>query len=239
MEGSIVLHEDEERSLETIPADPNVRNFSYTIVGGEVYYRENAVMYKPEKAVGTRAERIKGLVALRDCTRELIDYQLYGYSDEDIEAKQRELRQIYDGYTRKYGIINSRGNAQAFEADSGYFLLCSLEVLDSEGNLKGLADMFTKRTIGFKAVPDKVDTAVEALAVSISERACVDVPYMSGLTGKSEDEIVADLRGVIFKNPAKSAQGEGVYENSDAYRPVAVVQKLAFARLAAQASPGQ
>ena len=239
MEGSIVLDEDEERALETIPADPNVRNFSYTIVGGEVYYRENAVMYKPEKAVGTRAERIKGLVALRDCTRELIDYQLYGYSDEDIEAKQRELRQIYDGYTRKYGIINSRGNAQAFEADSGYFLLCSLEVLDSEGNLKGLADMFTKRTIGFKAVPDKVDTAVEALAVSISERACVDVPYMSGLTGKSEDEIVADLRGVIFKNPAKSAQGEGVYENSDEYLSGDVVQKLAFARMAEEASPGK
>ena len=239
MEGSIVLDEDEERALETIPADPNVRNFSYTIVGGEVYYRENAVMYKPEKAVGTRAERIKGLVALRDCTRELIDYQLYGYSDEDIEAKQRELRQIYDGYTRKYGIINSRGNAQAFEADSGYFLLCSLEVLDSEGNLKGLADMFTKRTIGFKAVPDKVDTAVEALAVSISERACVDVPYMSGLTGKSEDEIVADLRGVIFKNPAKSAQGEGVYENSDEYLSGDVVQKLAFARMAEEASPGE
>lgn len=239
MEGSIVLDEDEERALETIPADPNVRNFSYTTVGGEVYYRENAVMYKPEKAVGTRAERIKGLVALRDCTRELIDYQLYGYSDEDVEAKQRELRQMYDGYTRKYGIINSRGNAQAFEADSGYFLLCSLEVLDSEGNLKGLADMFTKRTIGFKAVPDKVDTAVEALAVSISERACVDVPYMSGLTGKSEDEIVSDLRGVIFKNPAKSTQGESVFENSDEYLSGDVVQKLAFARMAEEASPGK
>lgn len=238
-ESAVVLDEDEERALETIPADPNVRNFSYTIVCGEVYYRENAVMYKPEKAVGTRAERIKGLVALRDCTRELIDYQLYGYSDEDIEAKQRELRQMYDGYTRKYGIINSRGNAQAFEADSGYFLLCSLEVLDSEGNLKGLADMFTKRTVGFKAVPDKVDTAVEALAVSISERACVDVPYMSGLTGKSEDEVVSDLRGVIFKNPAKSAHGEAVFENSDEYLSGDVVQKLAFARMADEANPGE
>lgn len=238
-ESAVVLDEDEERALETIPADPNVRNFSYTIVCGEVYYRENAVMYKPEKAVGTRAERIKGLVALRDCTRELIDYQLYGYSDEDIEAKQRELRQMYDGYTRKYGIINSRGNAQAFEADSGYFLLCSLEVLDSEGNLKGLADMFTKRTVGFKAVPDKVDTAVEALAVSISERACVDVPYMSALTGKTEEEVIADLRGVIFKNPAKSAQGEAVFENSDEYLSGDVVQKLAFARMAEEASPGE
>lgn len=238
-ESAVVLDEDEERALETIPADPNVRNFSYTIVCGEVYYRENAVMYKPEKAVGTRAERIKGLVALRDCTRELIDYQLYGYSDEDIEAKQRELRQMYDGYTRKYGIINSRGNAQAFEADSGYFLLCSLEVLDSEGNLKGLADMFTKRTVGFKAVPDKVDTAVEALAVSISERACVDVPYMSALTGKTEEEVIADLRGVIFKNPAKSAQGEAVFENSDEYLSGNVVQKLAFARMAEEASPGE
>lgn len=238
-EAAVVLYDEEDRPSKTIPATPDVRNFSYTVIDGEVYYRENALMYKPEKVIGTRADRIKGLVALRDCTRELIDYQLNGYSDENISAKQLELRQMYDSYTRKYGIINSRGNAQAFEADSGYFLLCSLEVLDAEGNLKGLADMFTKRTIGFKAVPDKVDTAVEALAVSISERACVDIPYMSSLTGKTDEEIISDLQGVIFKNPAKSMQGEATYESSDEYLSGDVVHKLEVARMAAETNPGE
>ena len=219
-----------------------MRNYSYTVVDGEVYYRENAVMYKPEKAVGTRAERIKGLVALRDCTRELIDYQLNGYSDEDIAAKQRELRQLYDGYTAKYGIINSRGNAQAFEADSGYFLLCSLEELDAEGNLKGLADMFSARTIGYKAVPERVDTAVEALAVSISERAGVDLPYMSSLLGgKAEDEIVRELDGVIYENPLETTKngGKAVYETADAYLSGDILQKIHVAEIAEKGNPGK
>lgn len=239
---SITLDEDEKEPLETIPADPTVRNYSYTVVDGEVYYRENAVMYKPEKAVGTRAERIKGLVALRDCTRELIDYQLNGYSDEDIAAKQRELRQLYDGYTAKYGIINSRGNAQAFEADSGYFLLCSLEELDAEGNLKGLADMFSARTIGYKAVPERVDTAVEALAVSISERAGVDLPYMSSLLGgKAEDEIVKELDGVIYENPLETTKngGKAVYETADAYLSGDILQQIHIAEIAEKGSPGK
>ena len=239
---SITLDEDEKEPLETIPADPTVRNYSYTVVDGEVYYRENAVMYKPEKAVGTRAERIKGLVALRDCTRELIDYQLNGYSDEDIAAKQRELRQLYDGYTAKYGIINSRGNAQAFEADSGYFLLCSLEELDAEGNFKGLADMFTKRTIGYKAVPERVDTAVEALAVSISERAGVDLPYMASLLGgKPEDEIVRELDGVIYENPLETARNGGVavYETADEYLSGDILQKIHIAHIAEGDTPGK
>lgn len=239
---SITLDEDEKEPLETIPADPTVRNYSYTVVDGEVYYRENAVMYKPEKAVGTRAERIKGLVALRDCTRELIDYQLNGYSDEDIAAKQRELRQLYDGYTAKYGIINSRGNAQAFEADSGYFLLCSLEELDAEGNLKGLADMFSVRTIGYKAVPERVDTAVEALAVSISESAGVDLPYMSSLLGgKAEDEIVKELDGVIYENPLETTKngGKAVYETADAYLSGDILQKIHIAEIAEKGSPGK
>lgn len=239
---SITLDEDEKEPFETIPADPNVRNYSYAVVNGEIYYRENAVMYKPEKAVGTRAERIKGLIALRDCTRELIDYQLNGYSDEDIAAKQRELRQLYDGYIAKYGIINSRGNAQAFEADSGYFLLCSLEELDAEGNLKGLADMFSARTIGYKAVPDRVETAVEALAVSISERAGVDLPYMSSLLGgKAEDEIVRELDGVIYENPLETTKngGKAVYETADAYLSGDILQKIHIAEVAEKGNPGK
>ncbi|WP_346690379.1 LPD5 domain-containing protein [uncultured Cloacibacillus sp.] len=240
-EASLVLDENEEKPRETIPADPDVRNYSYTVVNGEVYYRENAVMYKPENAVGMRAERIKGLVALRDCTRELIEYQLNGQSDVDIAAKQRELRQLYDSFTAKYGIINSRGNAQAFEADSGYFLLCSLEELDAEGNLKGLADMFSKRTIGYRSVPTSVETAVEALAVSISERASIDLPYMSALCGKSEEEIVKELDGVIYKNPEKTLRngGKAVYDTADEYLSGDILQKIRFAELAEKNSPGE
>ena len=188
--------EEEDRS---IPADPTVRNFSYTIVDGQVYYRENSLMYPMEVSV-TAENRIRGMIELRECVRRLIEYQTEGYPDEDIQAEQKKLNSLYDSFTAKYGLISSRGNKLAFSEDSSYCLLCSLEVLDEQGNLKRKADMFSKRTIRPHVAVTSVDTASEALAVSISEKACVDMDYMAELSGKSPEELESELAGVIFRN---------------------------------------
>jgi len=190
------LDEEEDRS---IPADPAVRNFSFCLVDGKVYYRENSRMHPIEVSV-TAENRIRGMIAIRECVRRLIEYQTEGYPDEDIQKEQAELNRLYDDYTKKYGLLSSRGNSLAFGEDSSYCLLCSLEVLDEEGNLKRKADMFTKRTIRPHEAVTSVDTASEALAVSISEKARVDMEYMAELSGKSEEELAADLSGVIFRD---------------------------------------
>lgn len=190
------LDEEEDRS---IPADPSVRNFSFCLVDGKVYYRENSRMHPIEVSV-TAENRIRSMIAIRECVRRLIEYQTEGYPDEDIQKEQAELNRLYDDYTKKYGLLSSRGNSLAFGEDSSYCLLCSLEVLDEEGNLKRKADMFTKRTIRPHEAVTSVDTATEALAVSISEKARVDMEYMAELSGKSEEELAADLSGVIFRD---------------------------------------
>ncbi|MCH5353649.1 MAG: DEAD/DEAH box helicase family protein [Acutalibacter sp.] len=190
------LDEEEDRS---IPADPDVRNFSYTIVDGTLYFRENSRMHPVEASV-TAENRIRGMIALRDCTRRLIELQTEGYPDKDIQQEQAKLNKLYDDFTKKYGLISSRGNSLAFSEDSSYCLLCSLEVLDEEGNFKRKADMFTKRTIRPHEAVTSVDTASEALAVSIAEKARVDMAYMAELSGKTEDELEHDLAGVIFRD---------------------------------------
>ena len=191
--------EELEEEDNSIPADPNVRNFSYTIVDGKVYFRENSRMNPVEVSV-TAENRIRGMIALRDCVRRLIDYQTEGYPDEDIQKEQARLNTLYDDYTQKYGLLSSRGNSLAFGEDSSYFLLCSLEVLDEEGNFKRKADMFTKRTIRPHVAVTSVDTASEALAVSIAEKAQVDMTFMAELSGKTEQELETELAGVIFRN---------------------------------------
>ena len=191
--------EELEEEDNSIPADPSVRNFSYTIVDGKVYFRENSRMNPVEVSV-TAENRIRGMIALRDCVRRLIDYQTEGYPDEDIQKEQARLNTLYDDYTKKYGLLSSRGNSLAFGEDSSYFLLCSLEVLDEEGNFKRKADMFTKRTIRPHVAVTSVDTASEALAVSIAEKARVDMPFMAELSGKTEAELEAELAGVIFRD---------------------------------------
>ena len=184
----------------SIPADPDVKNYSYTVVNGEVYYRENSRMVRPELNA-TAKERIKGMVELRDCVQKLIGQQMDGFvSDNAILQTQAELNTLYDAFTAKHGLINSRANSLAFADDSSYYLLCSLELLDEEGNLDRKADMFTKRTIKSHQAVASVDTASEALALSISERACVDMAYMSQLTGKNVDDLASELRGVIFRD---------------------------------------
>ena len=189
-----------EATTASIPADPNVRNYSYTVVNNEVYYRENSIMVRPSLNQVAQ-ERVKALVALRDCVHTLIDQQLdASVTNEAIQETQAEMDWLYDAFSAKHGLINSRANTLAFEADSAYFLLCSLEILDENGQLERKADMFTKRTIMQRHAVTAVDTASEALAVSISERACVDMGFMQNLTGFTEDKIVADLRGVIFRD---------------------------------------
>lgn len=190
------LDEEEDRS---IPADPTVKNFSYTIADGQVYYRENSLMHPVEVSV-TAENRIRGMIELRECTRRLIEYQTEGYPDEDIAAEQQKLNALYDSFTAKYGLLNSRGNKLAFSEDSSYCLLCSLEVLDEQGNLKRKADMFSKRTIRPHVAVTSVDTASEALAVSISEKARVDMDYMAELSGKSPEELEKELAGVIYRD---------------------------------------
>ena len=190
------LDEEEDRS---IPADPTVKNFSYTVVDGQVYYRENSLMHPVEASV-TAENRIRGMIELRECVRRLIEYQTEGYPDEDIAAEQQKLNALYDSFTAKYGLLNSRGNKLAFSEDSSYCLLCSLEVLDEQGNLKRKADMFTRRTIRPHVAVTSVDTASEALAVSISEKARVDMDYMAELSGKSPEELEKELSGVIYRD---------------------------------------
>jgi N12 class adenine-specific DNA methylase len=189
----------EEADSGAIPADPNVRNFSFTIVDGEIYYRENSRMNKVDASV-TAGNRIRGMIELRDCTRRLIELQLNGHSDTEIAVEQARLNELYDAFVKKYGLINSRGNNMAFSDDSSYCLLCSLEVLDEEGNLARKAEMFTKRTIRQQVGITHVDTPSEALAVSLGEKVRVDLPYMADLTGMSEEQIVADLTDVIFRD---------------------------------------
>lgn len=214
----------------TIPADPNVRNFSFTVVDGEVYFRENSLMRKIELNA-TAENRVKGMIELRDCVRTLIEYQTENYSDNEIKAQQAKLNTLYDDYTKKYGLINSRGNALAFSEDSSYFLLCSLEILDENGNLERKADMFTKRTIRAKHEVTKVDTADEALAVSLAEKAKIDIPFMETLSGKTEQELYADLKGVIFLNPEHEtfSESEPKYLTADEYLSGNVRAKLSQA----------
>ena len=218
---------EDEALAESIPADPAVKNFSYTIVDGEVYYRQNSIMTKPDLNATAR-ERAKGMVELRDCVQKLIGQQMDGFiSDDTIRQTQAELNSLYDSFTAKYGLINSRANALAFADDSSYYLLCSLEELDEDKNLKRKADMFTKRTIKAHEVVTSVDTASEALALSISEKACVDMEYMSQLTGKDEDTLASELRGVIFRNPENKQ-----WETADEYLSGNVREKLRIAQSA-------
>ena len=217
----------------SVPADPNVRNFSFTLVDGRVYFRENDRMH-PASVSMTAENRIKGLIQIRDCVRKLIEYQTEDYPEEMVCTEQENLNRLYDVYTAKYGLINSRGNYLAFASDESYFLLCSLEVLDDEGNFKRKADMFTKRTIKPHREVTSVETASEALALSIGEKARVDLPYMEQLTGKTQAELVQDLQGVIFKVPNCEPVS---YAAADEYLSGNVRNKLTVAELAAKNDP--
>ena len=228
---AVELEEGEELAFDTIPADPNVKNYSYCVVDDKVYYRENSIM-KPADVSESMEERIKGMIGIRDCTQELITMQMEEYSDAAITAKQQELNDRYDDFSKKFGLISSQTNKRAFNQDSSYCLLCSLEKLDDEGKFEGKADMFTKRTIKRAEVVESVDTASEALAVSLSEKAKVDLAYMAQLAGKSEDEITEELAGVIFKNPLTDR-----WETADEYLSGNVREKLAVAKNYAENHP--
>ena len=217
----------------SIPADPNVRNFSYTLVNGQIYFRENDRM-TPATLSMTAENRVKGLLEIRDSVRSLIEYQTNDYPEEVISTEQENLNRLYDAFTQKYGLINSRGNYLAFAADESYFLLCSLEVLDDEGNFKRKADMFTKRTIKPHREITSVETASEALALSIGEKARVDLGYMAKLTGKTQEEIVTELRGVIFRVPNTEPAR---YVAADEYLSGDVREKLKVAEIAAKSDP--
>ena len=238
------LDEEEDRS---IPADPTVKNFSYTIADGQVYYRENSLMHSVEVSV-TAENRIRGMIELRECVRRLIEYQTEGYPDEDIESEQQKLNALYDSFTSKYGLISSRGNKLAFSEDSSYCLLCSLEVLDEQGNLKRKADMFSKRTIRPHVAVTSVDTASEALAVSISEKARVDMDYMAELSGKSPEELEQELAGVIYRDIRCAENPEDILPSladlsryplvtADEYLSGKVRQKLRMAKAFLEVAP--
>lgn len=236
IQGEIPEYEIDEISDEqdeVIPADPSVKNFSYTLVNGKVYFRENDVM-TPANLSMTAESRVKGLVEIRDCVRKLISYQTEDYPEELIRTEQENLNRLYDSYTKKYGLINSRGNYLAFASDESYFLLCSLEVLDDEGNFKRKADMFSKRTIKPHRAVTSVETASEALAISIGEKARVDLPFMAELTGKEQAEIIRDLQGVIFKIPHSDP---AKYVTADEYLSGNVRNKLVIAETAAKTDP--
>ncbi len=224
---------EEDQIQDTIPADPDVKNYSYTLVDGEVYYRENSVMVKPDLNA-TAKERVKGMIELRDCVQLLISQQMDGViSDMTIQQTQQKLNRLYDTFTDKYGLINARANSLAFSDDSSYYLLCSLEILNENGDLERKADIFTKRTIKPHEVVTSVDTASEALALSISEKACVDMHYMAQLSGKSQDELIDELNGVIFLDPTR-----GNWQTADEYLSGNVRQKLRQAEAAAVDAPG-
>ena len=227
------IDEISDEQDEVIPADPNVRNFSYTLVNGQIYFRENDRM-TPATLSMTAANRIKGLIEIRDCVRKLIEYQTEDYPEEMIQTEQENLNRLYDAFAKKYGLINSRGNYLAFASDESYFLLCSLEVLDDEGNFKRKADMFTKRTIKRHREITSVETASEALALSIGEKAHVDLPFMEQLTGKTQEELIADLQGVIFRIPAAEPAR---YVTADEYLSGNVRAKLVTAEAAAKNDP--
>ena len=222
----------------SIPADPNVKNYSYTVVDGDVYYRENSRMVRPDLNATAEA-RVKGLVGLRECVQQLIDLQMDAATpDSAIQDKQAELNRLYDSFSAKYGLINDRANRLAFADDSSYYLLCALEVIDEDGKLERKADMFTKRTIKPHKAVDTVDTASEALAVSISEKACVDMAYMAELTGKTGDELATELQGVIFRVPGQvEKDGTPHYVTADEYLSGNVRRKLRQAQRAAQQDP--
>ncbi|SCI05797.1 Modification methylase TaqI [uncultured Clostridium sp.] len=222
----------------SIPADPNVKNYSYAIVDGQVYYRENSRMVRPDLNATAEA-RVKGLVGLRDCVQELIDLQMdAAVPDSTIREKQAELNRLYDSFSAKYGLINDRANRLAYADDSSYYLLCALEVIDEDGKLERKADMFTKRTIKPHQAVAVVDTASEALAVSISEKACVDMDYMSQLTGKTKEALAGELQGVIFRVPGQLEQdGTPHYVTADEYLSGNVRRKLRQAQRAAQQDP--
>ena len=221
-----IENEESLDDIKTIPADPNIRNFSYTVVDGDIYYRENSIMTLQDVPL-TNKNRIIGMIKIRDKLRELIDFQLEEHSDEEIKQKQLELSNLYDNFSANYGIINSRANATAFQDDSSYFLLCSLEKIDSEGKFLGKADIFTKRTIKPNKVIERVDTSNEALIVSLQEKAKVDLDYMSKLVEKPKEEIIEDLRGVIFNVPSYSNSNEWV--TADEYLSGNVREKLKIA----------
>ena len=222
----------------TLPADPDVKNFSYTLVDGEVYFRENSIMVRPELN-STAKERIKGMIALRTCVHELIDLQMdEAIPDSAIVEKQAELNRLYDSFSEKYGLINSRGNKLAFADDSAYYLLCALEIMDDEGNFQRKADMFTKRTIQPHRVVTSVDTASEALTLSIAEKATVDMTYMSNLTEKNWEELASELHGVIFHDPTLGSAEDGIgWVTADEYLSGNVRQKLRQAEAAAADDP--
>ena len=227
IEGEITEYEIgdiEEREETMLPADPSVKNFSYTIIDGKVYFRENSVMAEQDLPI-TTISRIKGMIELRDCVRDLIDLQTEDYPEENIKVAQAKLNRMYDNYVKKYGIINSRGNRLAFEADSSYYLLCSLEVMDSDGRFVRKADMFSKRTIKAYKEITSVDTANEALIVSLSEKASVDLEYMSKLTNKTQEELVKELDGIIYKLPMENNK----YVTSDEYLSGNIREKLKMA----------
>ena len=227
------VHEENKSSSETdiIPADPNVKNYSFIVVKGNVYYRENSIMKKMELST-TAKSRVVGMTVLRDCVHQLISLQMDEcVSDSEIKAKQDALNRLYDAYTRKYGLINDRANRLAFAKDSAYYLLCSLEILDDNGKLERKADMFTRRTIKQHRSVTHVDTASEALVVSIGECACVDLQFMSNLTGKTEPDLIKDLKGVIYKDPVKT------WQTADEYLSGNVRVKLRQAQKAAEQNP--
>ena len=231
---------DDEMESEdnSIPANPSVRNFSYTVVDDVIYFRENSKM-TPVEVSATAENRIKGMIAIRDCVRELIELQTEDYPDSEIKQAQEKLNTLYDNFTKKYGLINSRANTSAFNADSSYALLAALEVLDENGELERKADMFTKRTIKPHIPVTEVDTASEALAVSMGEKATVDMPYMQQLTGKTEQELYSDLKGVIFLNPlyGYGNSTEPKYLMADEYLSGNVREKLALAKRSAEVYP--
>lgn len=235
IQGTITEQEISDTELEeqvvSIPADPNIKNFSFALVGEDIYYRENSVMNKMELPVVT-GERVRGMVAIRDATNRLLERQLDECSDEEVASLQAELNQVYDSFTAKYGLLSSNANKRAFSMDSSYCLLTSLEFLDEKGELKQKADIFTKRTIRRAEPVTSVDTASEALAVSIGEKAKVDIPYMMELTGKTEEEVTEELTGVIFKNPLTDK-----WEPSDEYLSGNVREKLNVARQFAENHP--
>ena len=227
---------DEETPDNSIPADPSVRNFSYTLVSGDIYYRQDSRMVPVELPV-TAQSRVKGLIELRECVRDLITFQTEDYHEEIITREQAKLNRLYDSYTKKYGLINSRGNSVAFGQDSSFCLLCSLEILDENGELERKADMFTKRTINPHIPITHVDTASEALAVSISEKAKVDLVYMSELTGMSEEALVKELEGVIFLNVGLAETQDKTYVTADEYLSGNIREKLTLAKAAAATVP--
>ena len=235
IQGTITEQEISDTELEeqvvSIPADPGIKNFSFALVGEDIYYRENSVMNKMELPVVT-GERVRGMVAIRDATNRLLERQLEECSDEEVASLQAELNRVYDSFTAKYGLLSSNANKRAFSMDSSYCLLTSLEFLDEKGELKRKADIFTKRTIRRAEPVTSVDTASEALAVSIGEKAKVDIPYMMQLTGKTEEEVTEELTGVIFKNPLTDK-----WEPSDEYLSGNVREKLNIARNFAENHP--